>query len=283
MLTTSGLVDAMNQENELVAHAVAAKSAVIAQAIDGIVSRLKAGGRLIYVGAGTAGRIGVLDASEIPPTFGTDPKQIVGLIAGGEQAIREAVEDAEDDWRAGETDLEAISLSGVDAVVGISASGRTPYVIGALRRAKQEGALTVALACNEDSEIGSVADIAIETVVGPELLTGSTRLKSGTAQKLITNMITTLTMIKLGKSYQNLMVDLRATNEKLRARAERTVMLATDADPETAANALSAVDGWVKAAILMIETELSGPDAVRRLEANGGYLRQAITDAQGQV
>lgn len=278
-LGTAELVAAMNDGNRSVPEAIAAVEPAIAEAIDGIVERLRRGGRLVSIGAGTAGRMGILDASEAPPTFGTDPGLIVGVIAGGPGAIQQAVEDAEDDADAGRADLEALSVGPDDTVVGISASGRTPYVLGAIDYAKSVGALTVGLSCNAGSPLGSGADIGIETVVGPEILTGSTRLKAGTAQKLVLNMLSTISMVRLGKTYQNLMVDLRATNEKLRARSERTVMLATGTDAATASRTLEQVGGWVKAAILVIVSGMDATEAVGTLRQGDGSLRNAIEHA----
>lgn len=276
-LSTRELVGAMNEDNRSVPDAIAAVEPLIAEAVDAIVERLRRGGRLIYLGAGTAGRMGILDASEAPPTFGTDPGLIVGLIAGGPGAIQQAVEDAEDDDHAGRADLASLAITADDAVVGVSASGRTPYVLGALEYARSLGAVTIGLSCNAGSPLGRDADIGIETVVGPELLTGSTRLKAGTAQKLVLNMLSTISMVRLGKTYRNLMVDLRATNEKLRARSERTVMLATDVDAATAARTLESVDGWVKAAILVLVTGIDAGEAVARLRRGDGSLSAAIT------
>ncbi|KZE95786.1 N-acetylmuramic acid 6-phosphate etherase [Agromyces sp. NDB4Y10] len=267
------VLDAANAEAVAVVRAAAPQ---IAAAVDAIVPRLRDGGRLVYVGAGTAGRMGVLDASEIPPTFGTDPALVVGLIAGGDRALRHSVEDAEDDPGAGAADLAAIGLSSRDAVVGISASGRTPYVVGALRHAREAGALTIGFACNADSEIARVAELAIETVVGPEVVTGSTRLKGGTAQKLVLNAVSTLAMVRLGKVHGNLMVDVRATNAKLRARAERIVRLATGVEADAAAAALAACDGRVKPAILVTLTGVSPEVATERLAREDGVLRAAL-------
>lgn len=276
LLGTAELVRRMNAEDQRVADAVADRSAEIAAAVDGITARFRRGGRLIYIGAGTAGRIGVLDASECPPTFGTDPSMVVGLIAGGETAIRSAVENAEDDDRAAGESLRHLHLTERDTVVGISASGRTPYVIGGLEYARSIGALTVAIASNADSAIGAVADIAIEVVTGPEFISGSTRLKSGTAQKLVVNMLTTLSMINLGKTYHGVMVDLLATNEKLHARSIRTVTELTGSDVGQASSALAAADGSVKLAILILTTGAE-PDAARAALADAdGILRVAI-------
>ena len=279
LLDTEAQVRVMCDNNRGVPGVVAGQAAPIAQAIDGIVERLRRGGRLIYVGAGTAGRMGVLDASEIPPTYGTDPSLVVGLIAGGQDAIRSAIENAEDDQAAGVAAIDDIGVGADDAVVGVSASGRTPYVCAAVSAARERGAFTVGFACNADSALGAAADVAIETV-GPEVVTGSTRLKAGTAQKLVLNMISTLAMVRLGKVYGNLMVDMQATNEKLRARAERTVMLATGTDAATAAAALGSVDGSVKAAILVVLADVDGSSALRLLAEHDGYLRDAVAAAR---
>lgn len=276
LMTTAELVAAMNRTNAEVDAAVAAESDSIARAVDMIAERMARGGRLLYVGAGTAGRVGVLDASEIPPTFGTDPALVVGIIAGGESAVRNAVENAEDDAEAGAATIAEHAVGPDDVLVGISASGRTPYVRAALRAADEVGAGTVAIANNRGSEIGAVAQIAIEVVVGPEIVSGSTRLKSGTAQKLVVNMLSTLAMVKLGKVYGSLMVDLRATNEKLRARSQRTVMVATGASAAEASEALDAADGWIKAAILIRQSGLSATEALHLLEQHDGRLRSAL-------
>ncbi len=276
LLDTTDLVLAMNAEDRTVPDAVAARATEIAAAVDGIADRLRSGGRLIYLGAGTAGRVGVLDASECPPTFGTDPSMVVGLIAGGETAIRSAVENAEDDADAAAASLRELALSDRDAVVGISASGRTPYVIGGLEFARRTGALTVAVASNEGSAIGAVADIAIEVVTGPEFVTGSTRLKSGTAQKLVVNMLSTLAMVKLGKTYRGVMVDLLATNEKLRARSLRTVMQLAGVGLDQATAALAAAGGSVKLALLIAMTGASAEIAASALEDADGILRDAV-------
>lgn len=281
VLSTTELVRAMNDEDRRVPAAVGAQATQIARAVDGIVERMRRGGRLIYLGAGTAGRIGILDASECPPTFGTDPSLIVGLIAGGPGAIHTAVEGAEDDDAAAGAELTELGLTSADVVVGISASGRTPYVVGGLRHAHRTGALTVAIASNAGSPIGAIADVTIEVVVGPEFVAGSTRLKSGTAQKLVVNMLTTLSMIKLGKTYQGVMVDLQATNRKLHARSVRTVMALAEVDADTAAAALAGVDGSVKQAILVLRGGVAPADAPAALEAVGGVLRDAIAAARG--
>ena len=277
LLETEELVRRMNAEDQRVPVAVAERSADIARAIDGITDRFRRGGRLIYIGAGTAGRIGVLDASECPPTFGTDPSMVVGIIAGGETAIRAAVENAEDDSDAAEASLRELGLTDLDTVVGISASGRTPYVVGGLEFSRGIGALTVAIASNRSSDIGAAAEIPIEVVTGPEFISGSTRLKSGTAQKLVVNMLTTLSMIKLGKTYRGVMVDLLATNEKLHARSIRTVTELAGVDIDTAAEALRAAGGSVKLALLTLATGADADAARDALAQADGILREAIT------
>ena len=230
----------MNEENNRVIEGIDRVLPQIATAIDWAGEALNAGGRIIYLGAGTSGRLGVLDAVECPPTFGVSYDTVVGLIAGGEGAFVKAAEGAEDKAEAGAADLDALSLESRDIVIGLAASGRTPYVIGGLTRAREVGCKTVAIACNEGSKIGTVADLAIEPVCGPEVLTGSTRLKAGTAQKLVLNRISTGSMVAAGKVYQNLMVDVKQSNEKLRVRAQNIVMMATDCTREQAADALAA-------------------------------------------
>lgn len=274
---TDALVRAMNAEDALVPGAVAAAAASIASAVDAITERMRRGGRLIYVGAGTSGRLGVLDASECPPTFGIEADRVVGVIAGGDTALRKSVESAEDGEAHGAADIDGLHVGPDDAVVGIAASGRTPFVLGALRRSAELGALTVALACNSGSKIGEITDIAIEVVVGPEFIAGSTRLKSGTAEKLVLNMISTLTMVRLGKTYGNVMIDLRATNEKLRARAQRTVMVVTGRELSEVDRALDAAGGSAKVAALMLLSDLSAEAAASRLKKHTGSLRSALT------
>ncbi|MFB7919079.1 N-acetylmuramic acid 6-phosphate etherase [Streptomyces sp. NPDC056061] len=269
----------MNGEDQSVPAAVGDRLPEIAAAIDGTAERMARGGRLIYAGAGTAGRLGVLDASECPPTFNTDPSQVVGLIAGGPSAMIKAVEGAEDSKELAAADLDALGLTADDTVVGVSASGRTPYAIGAVEHARTKGALTIGLSCNADSALGAAAEHGIEVVVGPELLTGSTRLKAGTAQKLVLNMISTITMIRLGKTYGNLMVDVRASNEKLRARSRRIVSLATGASDAEIEAALAATGGEVKNAILTILGQVDGPTAESLLTASDGHLRAALAAA----
>ncbi|MCX5124346.1 N-acetylmuramic acid 6-phosphate etherase [Streptomyces sp. NBC_00193] len=276
-LPTLEIARLMNAEDATVPAAVAGELETIAAAIDGIAERMARGGRLIYAGAGTAGRMGVLDASECPPTFNTDPSEVVGLIAGGPSAMVKAVEGAEDSKELAAEDLTALALTADDTVIGISASGRTPYAIGAVEFARDHGALTVGLSCNAGSALAAAADHGIEVVVGPELLTGSTRLKAGTAQKLVLNLISTLTMIRLGKTYGNLMVDMRSSNEKLRARARRIVSLATGAPDAEIEAALTASDGEVKQAILVILGGVDGPTAADLLTASRGHLRAALT------
>ncbi|MHA2939571.1 N-acetylmuramic acid 6-phosphate etherase [Vibrio sp. RC27] len=275
LLPTRALVEKLNQQDKLVPLAVEKELTNIATAVDHITQAFKKGGRLIYLGAGTSGRLGVLDASECPPTFGVSDEMVMGLIAGGKPAMFKAQEGAEDSSDLGENDLRSINFSQNDIAVGIAASGRTPYVIGALDYANQLGATTIALSCNPDSPIANMATIAISPIVGPEALTGSTRLKSGTAQKLVLNMLTTASMIRLGKSYQNLMVDVKATNEKLVARAIRIVMQATDCDKTTAEHLLNQSNNNAKVAILMQLTGFDYQQAVSQLEKNEGVLRHA--------
>ncbi|MCI3241334.1 MULTISPECIES: N-acetylmuramic acid 6-phosphate etherase [Streptomyces] len=280
-LPTLEIARLMNGEDTTVPTAVAERLPEIAAAIDAVAERMARGGRLIYAGAGTAGRLGVLDASECPPTFNTDPDQVVGLIAGGPDAMVTSVEGAEDSAQLARDDLDGLRLIAADTVVGISASGRTPYAIAAVQHARARGALTVGLACNADSALAAAAEHGIEVVVGPELLTGSTRLKAGTAQKLVLNMLSTITMIRLGKTYGNLMVDVRASNEKLRARSRRIVALATGASDDEIERALAATDGEVKNAILAILADVDGPTAARLLEDSDGHLRAALAAASG--
>lgn len=277
--STIELVREMNAADAVVPGVVATQADAIARAVDAIVERLRRGGRLIYMGAGTAGRIGVLDASECPPTFGTDPSLVVGLIAGGSAAIQRAVEASEDDSRSAATELTTLGLTSDDVVVGISASGRTPYVAGGLSHARESGALTIAVASNPGSVIAGLAEIAIEVVVGPEFLAGSTRLKSGTAQKLVLNMLSTLSMVRLGKTYRGVMVDLQATNEKLHARSVRTVCSLTGISAAEAVATLAACGGSVKQAILVHLSGLTPERAGALLDASHGRLRVAIAEA----
>ncbi|MFD8871398.1 N-acetylmuramic acid 6-phosphate etherase [Streptomyces sp. NPDC059590] len=280
-LETIEIARIMNGEDAAVPAAVATELPRIAAAIDGIAERMARGGRLIYTGAGTAGRLGVLDASECPPTFNTGPGQVVGLIAGGPAAMVTSVEGAEDSKELAAADLDALSVGAQDSVVGISASGRTPYAVGAVEHARRLGALTVGLSCNAGSALAAAAEHGIEIVVGPELLTGSTRLKAGTAQKLVLNMVSTITMIRLGKTYGNLMVDVRASNDKLRARSRRIVSLATGAPAPRIEAALAASAGETKHAILAILGEVDAPTATRLLTESDGHLRAALEAARG--
>jgi N-acetylmuramic acid 6-phosphate etherase len=280
-LSTLEIAKIMNAEDATVPTAVATQLPRIAAAIDAVAERMSRGGRLVYAGAGTAGRLGVLDASECPPTFNTDPTEVVGLIAGGPSAMVTSVEGAEDSRELAAADLKELSLTPDDTVVGVSASGRTPYAVGAVEHARARGALTIGLSCNAHSALAAAAEHGIEIVVGPELLTGSTRLKAGTAQKLVLNMLSTITMIRLGKTYGNLMVDVRASNEKLRARSRRIVALATGASDEEIEQALAATDGEVKNAILTILGGVDGPTAARLLEESDGHLRAALAASTG--
>lgn len=276
LLSSLEIVQRLNTQDKTVPLAVEKVLPEIALAVDRITHSFKKGGRLIYIGAGTSGRLGVLDASECPPTFGVSDDMVVGLIAGGKEAIFKAVEGAEDSESMGIEDLQNIQFNCDDVLVAIAASGRTPYVIGALHYANRLGATTVALSCNPDSPIADIAAIAISPVVGPEALTGSTRLKSGTAQKLVLNMLTTASMIRLGKSYQNLMVDVKASNKKLSARAVRIVMQATDCDATLAKARLAETQFDVKLSILMILTGMELPQARQQLEQQGGFLRKVV-------
>lgn len=270
------IVRLMNQEDATVATAVAAESPAIVRAVEAITMRLRAGGRLIYVGAGTSGRLGVLDAAECPPTFSASPGMVIGIIAGGERALTQAVEEIEDDPQAGWVDLEQLQLNAGDAVVGITASGSTPYVLGALGYAAERGALRVGLTCNRDTPLGAAVDILVAPVVGPEVLTGSTRLKAGTAQKMVLNMLSTGAMILLGKTFGNHMVDLRASNSKLRGRSVRIVQAATGLPQDGATAILSEVDGEVKTAIVATLAGVGSEEARRSLTANHGVVRAAL-------
>lgn len=278
LLSSQEIVERLNQQDKQVPLAVEAVLPQIAQAVDKITAAFKQGGRLIYLGAGTSGRLGVLDASECPPTFGVSDQMVIGLIAGGKEVMFTAQEGAEDNATLGAHDLQQIDFSSKDVLVGIAASGRTPYVIGALEYANDLGATTIALSCNPDSPIAEIAQIAISPVVGPEALTGSTRLKSGTAQKLVLNMLTTASMIRLGKSYQNLMVDVRATNRKLIARAVRIVMQATDCQREEAEALLKESHNNAKLAILMHLTGMNYEQATAKLSQSDGFLRRAMEE-----
>ncbi len=278
LMTTEEIITIINQEDTIVPNAIAREIPHIVKVVDEITDSFKKGGRLIYVGAGTSGRLGIIDASECPPTYGTDPELVVGIIAGGKEAMTEAVEGAEDDSEQGRKDVADIHLSNRDVLVGIAASGRTPYTIGALQYGNEVGAVTVAVACTKDSEMGRIAKYTIAPITGPEVVTGSTRMKAGTAQKLVLNMLTTASMIKLGKVYGNLMVDVQMTNEKLFKRAENIVKMATGASDEEAQAALKEQNHNTKAAILQILTGLKGEAAARLLKKHNGYLREAIAE-----
>jgi len=275
-LDAAGIVAVMNAEDAEVAAAVARESAAIAHAIEIIAERFRAGGRLVYIGAGTSGRLGVLDASECPPTFGTPPEMVVGLIAGGPQALTRAVEGAEDSRELAASDLAAIGLSARDVLVGIATSGRTPYVLGGLAHARAVGAFAIGFACNDKSELESLAELMNVPRVGPEIITGSTRLKAGTATKLVLNMLTTGAMIRIGKTYGNLMVDLRATNTKLVARTRRIVAMLTGASEEEAERLVAEADGELKTAVVAKQRNVSPAEARALLAAAGGHLRRAI-------
>ncbi|AWP34332.1 N-acetylmuramic acid 6-phosphate etherase [Pantoea vagans] len=278
-LSTEAMLRVINDEDKKVALAVEAIVPQIATAVDAICAAFRAGGRLIYCGAGTSGRLGILDASECPPTFGTPREQVIGLIAGGHTAILQAVENAEDNREQGAQDLKDIHFSRHDVLVGIAASGRTPYVLGALAYANELGATTVSLSCNPGSAMSQVAAIALTPVVGPEVVTGSSRMKAGTAQKLVLNMLTTGSMIRSGKVYGNLMVDVEATNQKLVQRQVNIVMQATDCDDATARAALTGCGGHCKTAILMILADLNADEAKALLGQHQGFIRQALQAA----
>jgi N-acetylmuramic acid 6-phosphate etherase len=276
-VSTLEMVRLMNAEDARVAEAVAATLPQVAEAIDRIAARMREGGRLIYMGAGTSGRLGILDAVECPPTFGTAPDRVVGLIAGGKHAIIKAVEGAEDDASGGARDIIALNITPLDSVVGIAASGSTPYVLGGLTEARRQGALTVSLACNLHAPIQEVAEINIVPIVGPEVITGSTRLKAGTAQKMVLNMLSTGVMVRLGKTYGNLMVDVQATNAKLQERARRIVVQACGVGDAEARAALAACGGEVKTAIVMLLSEVTDATEARaRLKAAQGVVRHAL-------
>lgn len=275
-MTPLELVTVINHEDEQVALAIRQVLPEIAKTVEVTTACLKNGGRLIYLGAGTSGRLGVLDAVECPPTFGTDPELVVGLIAGGERAFVKAVEGAEDSQTLAEEDLKALQLSSKDMVIGLAASGRTPYVIYGLKYAGKIGCSTAAIVCNSGSNMAKEADIVMEAVVGPEILTGSTRLKAGSAQKMILNMISTGAMVGIGKVYQNYMVDLKRTNEKLVTRSENIVMATTGCDRQEAKTTLDEAEGSVKLAITAILSKSDVRQAAAYLEQSGGYVRRAL-------
>lgn len=277
-MTPLEIVTAMNQEDARIAQVIQLELPHVAQCVAWGIASIQSGGRIIYMGAGTSGRLGVLDAVECPPTFGVDPSLVVGLIAGGEKAFVRAVEGAEDDPNLGRLDLQKIHLDKEDLVIGIAASGRTPYVLGGLEYATEVGCHTVAISCNPGSVIGKYAQLAIEVVPGPEVLTGSTRLKAGTCQKLILNMISTATMVGCGKAYQNLMVDVVQTNEKLVTRAQNIVMEATGVNRETAKKMIQEAGGSCKKAIVMILANCDAETARKRLDQAKGHVREAIRE-----
>ncbi|MDE4019918.1 N-acetylmuramic acid 6-phosphate etherase [Glaesserella parasuis] len=271
-LSAYEIVQIINNEDKQVPLAIEKVLPQIAQAVEKIVEAFQQGGRLVYIGAGTSGRLGVLDASECPPTFGVSPEMVKGIIAGGERALRHPIEGAEDNKEAGKQDLQAVEFSPKDVLVGSAASGRTPYVLGALAYAKQLGATTVSIASNPNSAMSQIADIVIDTVVGAEVLTGSSRMKSGTAQKLVLNMLTTASMILIGKCYQNLMVDVQASNQKLVARAIRIVMQATECSREIAETTLALAENNAKLAIMMILADLDKDGAEQLLSQQQGKI-----------
>jgi N-acetylmuramic acid 6-phosphate etherase len=282
-LSVDDLVLLMNERDATIAAAVRTQLPTISRAIDEAAKRMQDGGRLIYVGAGTSGRLGILDASEVPPTFGTPGDVVVGLIAGGPTAIVSSVESAEDSSSTGAADLHALSIGPLDTVIGIASSGRTPYVLGALEAANELGALTVGLSCNTDTPVSAAARYGIEVAVGPEIVTGSTRLGAGTATKMVLNMFSTITMIRLGKTYGTLMVDVRATNAKLVRRAVRIVTMATGVEDDVAQAALDGAEWNAKLAIAMIATGRSAVDAQASLDAVGGILGKVVGPiSQGQ-
>lgn len=270
------IVTLINEEDARVAEAVRRELPRVARAVEIITAQLKRGGRLLYFGAGTSGRIGALDASELPPTFSTPPELVQAYIAGGDRALRHSVEKAEDDFDGGKTRVQQIGLTSDDVVVGIAASGRTPWVLGVVAAASECGAPVIALTCTPASPLAQQADVAIVPLVGPEVIAGSSRMKAGTAQKMVLNMLSTATMIRLGKVFSNLMVDVQATNQKLQRRAERIVREATGADPEEARAALEAADGDIKTALVTLLAGVDVATARARLEEAGGVVRQAI-------
>ncbi|MCY9400762.1 N-acetylmuramic acid 6-phosphate etherase [Bacillus haynesii] len=274
---TIDMLKIMNDEDKTVAEAVQEVLPDVKTAVDYAVGSLKKGGRIIYIGAGTSGRLGVLDAAECPPTFSISPESVIGIMAGGEQALFKAVEGAEDHEAFGRRDLEAVNLSNNDTVIGIAASGRTPYVLGALKYAKETGAKTVALTCNENSAISRAADHSIEVVVGPEVIAGSTRMKAATSHKMILNMISTAAMINMGKVYENLMVDVKVSNNKLKERAIRIIQTVTGVPKEMAAQALEKSNNQVKTAIIMLKINEDAAAAEKLLEKSEGDIEKALS------
>ncbi len=278
-LSTEEILRLINSQDKLVPLAVEREIPYIALAVEHIVSALRSGGRLIYVGAGTSGRLGVVDASECPPTFGTDPTMVRAIIAGGDAAMFRSQEGAEDNPEQARRDIDALSVGPADVVCGIAASRRTPFVVAAIARARELGARTLYVTTNPRSEFNLDVDVAICPEVGPEVLMGSTRMKSGTAQKLVLNMLTTTAMVKLGKVFENMMIDLQMTNNKLVERSKRILMMATGADYDTAADILAKSGGHVKTGIVMIKAGVSREEAQRRLKASGGFVRSALGEA----
>ncbi|GGL43079.1 N-acetylmuramic acid 6-phosphate etherase [Sporolactobacillus putidus] len=272
------LLTTMNHEDRTVPQAVGNVLNAVEQAVQCVVKSFKSGGRLIYLGAGTSGRLGVLDAAECPPTFSVSSNMVQGIIAGGEKALTHAVEGIEDNEKLGGEDLKALSISEWDTIVGIAASGRTPYVIGGLKYAQKAGAKTISLSCNKNAEISRYANVKIEIETGPEVLTGSTRLKAGTAQKLVLNMISTASMVQIGKVYKNLMVDVQPTNQKLIDRAERIIMQATDIERETARKYFEMAHHDVKAAIVMNLLNCSYDEARNHLKHANGFIRETLQE-----
>ncbi|MEW4567867.1 N-acetylmuramic acid 6-phosphate etherase [Tautonia sp. JC769] len=278
-LDALGIVRVMNEEDAKVIAAVRAEERAIARAVELIADRFRRGGRLVYAGAGTSGRLGVLDASECPPTFSTPPEMVVGLIAGGPTALTRAVEGAEDDPERGAADLDALGVSAQDVVVGIASSGRTPYVLGVVDRAREVGATTVGIACNRPSLLGDRVDIEIALLVGPEIIAGSTRLKSGTATKLVLNTLTTGAMVLIGKTFGNRMIDLQPTNQKLRIRTRRILRELGEVDDDRAGELLEQTGGHLKAALVMAIAGVDAEAARRALDGAGGQVRGAIEAA----
>jgi len=275
-LDTAGILNVINQEDHLVAQAVKQEIPYIAQAVDVITEQFKQGGRLVYVGAGTSGRLGVLDASECPPTFGVPYGMVVGMIAGGYEALRKAVEGYEDYKENGAKDVDSVNLTDKDVLCGIAASKRTPYVIGAIEEAKKRKAKTIVVVCNPREQVDYDVDIAICPVPGPEVIMGSTRMKAGTAQKMVLNMLTTASMIKLGKVYQNMMIDLQQNNKKLVERSKKIIMMACDCDYKEASELLAASNGHVKTAIFMGLTEATAETARKLINEHDGFLKKAV-------
>lgn len=275
-LNSMQIMHLINREDSQITDVIHELIPLIAKAADHVVEAFQKGGRLFYIGAGTSGRIGILDASECPPTYGTDPSMVQGLIAGGFRAVKEAIEGAEDSEELGEQDINEHHINENDVVMGIAASGRTPYVLGAMRRAKERGAVVVGLCNNYDSPMHHYADFVIEAVVGPEVIMGSTRMKAGTSQKLILNMLTTTAMIRIGKVYKNLMVDLNPSNNKLVYRAKRIITLATGASEEAVEKAYHEADAHVKTAIVMLLANVSAAEASQLLDGTSGFVRSAI-------